>query len=76
MADTDGDPVGVALLDPEMESFIVGAFFKTRLHDGELIARAVLRFYMIVCQQLDVGVLEGGRELELWRLFPYVCAVD
>lgn len=69
------DPVGVALADLEVEDLAVAALLQTRLHDGELVARGVLRFDVVVSDQLDVGVLEDGGEFESGSFLPHICFV-
>lgn len=75
MANTDSNPVRVALFDPKVESFVIRTLFQARLHDGELVPGVVLRFYVVIRDKLDVGVLEGGGELEFGGFFPNISAI-
>lgn len=75
MAHAHCDPVGVTLSDLEVENLTVAALLQTGLHDGELVARGVLRFNVVVSDQLDVGVFEDGGEFESGSFLPHICFV-
>lgn len=72
MAHAHCNPVGIALFYLEVEGLVIHAFLHVGLHECKLVPRGILRLDMVISDELNIGMLERGGELELGARFPYI----
>ena len=73
---TNSNPIGSTLLDPKIKHLIINSLLEAGLHQRKFIPSSILRFDMKISNNLDIPMLERGRELELGGRFPDVGFVD